>query len=93
MALPYSTGKAQLFAGGDDETLAEFLTTTLEERLAAIKTALDAGVFHPTLLDEDTAGCSHCDFAHVCDVRHHHRQARRGDLGDAPAYVPAGDSS
>ena len=54
-----------------------------------VRAALDDGVFHPTLLDEETAGCSHCEFAHVCDVRHHHRQARLEGLGDAPAYGPA----
>ncbi|WP_153952706.1 PD-(D/E)XK nuclease family protein [Halosegnis longus] len=95
MALPYTTGTDQLFAADatEGETLAEFLTTTLDERLAAIREALTAGVFHPTLLEADTAGCSHCDFAHVCDVRHHHRQARRDGVGDAPAYMPASDSS
>ncbi|WP_254821944.1 PD-(D/E)XK nuclease family protein [Haloglomus halophilum] len=73
-----------------EDSLEEFLFETIDERLQTIGAALAEGIYHPTLLAADDAGCEHCDFAHVCDVRHHRRAERLEQHGLETAYVPPG---
>jgi len=67
-----------------------FLEVTMPERLGEVAGGIAAGRFHPTVLDPRDAGCSYCDYRHVCDVRHHLRHALiDGIRGEAsPAYIP-----
>ncbi|WP_232685671.1 PD-(D/E)XK nuclease family protein [Halobacterium zhouii] len=67
----------------------EFLYEDTDDRLTQLTESLTSGVFHPTLLDADTANCEHCEYAHVCDVRHHHRHDRLDEHGREAAYIPA----
>ena len=56
------------------EQFRSFLTDTVPERLGTVTASVAGGRFHPTLLGPDEAGCDHCAYAHVCDVRHHRRR-------------------
>jgi ATP-dependent helicase/nuclease subunit B len=60
-----------------------FVETETPARLGRLAGALSAGRFQPTLLDADDAGCRHCGYRDVCDVRHHRRR-------DVLAAVDAG---
>jgi ATP-dependent helicase/nuclease subunit B len=67
-----------------------FLETTMPERLGEVAGGIAAGRFHPTVLDPRDAGCSYCDYRHVCDVRHHLRHELIDSIqGDTAAtYIP-----
>lgn len=73
----------------DRDAFHEFLFDETDRRLSQLAQSIDSGIFHPTLLDPDDANCEHCDYAHVCDVRHHQRHDRLDQHGRAAAYVPA----
>lgn len=73
----------------DDDAFHQFLFDETDRRLSRLADSIDAGIFHPTLLDADDANCEHCDYAHVCDVRHHKRHDRLDEHGREAAYVPA----
>ena len=70
----------------------DFLANVVPEWIERAVDGIESGAFHPAVVGADTAGCHHCDYAAVCDVRHH----RRFDTIDAidrdghPGYVPAG---
>jgi ATP-dependent helicase/nuclease subunit B len=61
-----------------------FVEVETPARLGQLDEALSAGRFQPTLLDADAAGCRHCGYRDVCDVRHHRRR-------DVLAAVDAGE--
>lgn len=67
-----------------------FLTEKTPARLGELTAGIADGHFQPTLLEPGEAGCRHCDYAQVCDVRHHHRQEtiETIDAKGIPAYVP-----
>jgi hypothetical protein len=100
MALPH-TGNAPFETHSDDgngaeDSFMQFIHDTTDNRLKQISAAIDDGVFHPTILDESTAGCKHCDFSHVCGIQHHRREERvealshtGTDRRDPHAYIPA----
>jgi ATP-dependent helicase/nuclease subunit B len=70
----------------------EFIETAVPDRLGQIATGIEAGSFHPTVLDPADAGCEYCGYRHVCDVRSHQRHEARGYLErsdvDIPSYIP-----
>ncbi|WP_435075270.1 PD-(D/E)XK nuclease family protein [Halorubrum sp. HHNYT27] len=68
----------------------KFLTEETPARLGELTAGIAGGHFQPTLLEPGDAGCRHCDYAHVCDVRHHHRQTtiETIDTEGIPTYVP-----
>lgn len=70
------------------EDFREFLFETTDQRLRDLSESIEQGIFHPTLLDAETANCEYCEYAHVCDVRHHQREDRLSDHGTDAAYVP-----
>ncbi|WP_331232425.1 PD-(D/E)XK nuclease family protein [Natronorarus salvus] len=51
-----------------------FHNEVIPERLGTIAAAIGDGVFHTTIVDEQTAGCRYCDFSEICDVRPHRRR-------------------
>jgi ATP-dependent helicase/nuclease subunit B len=67
-----------------------FLTEKTPARLGELTAGIAGGQFQPTLLEPADAGCRHCDYAKVCDVRHHQRQEtiETIDTEGIPAYVP-----
>ncbi|WP_144927902.1 PD-(D/E)XK nuclease family protein [Halorubrum salsamenti] len=67
-----------------------FLTEKTPARLGELTAGIAGGQFQPTLLEPADAGCRHCDYAQVCDVRHHQRQEtiETIDTEGIPAYVP-----
>jgi ATP-dependent helicase/nuclease subunit B len=70
----------------------EFIETAVLDRLGQIAAGIEAGSFHPTVLDPDDAGCEYCGYQHVCDVRPHQRHDVRTHLErpdvDIPSYIP-----
>ncbi len=69
--------------------LQQFLTDVLPQRLQTLNTAIEQGRFHTTVLTESEAKCEYCDYRESCDVRHHQRRERIGELEDDPeTYVP-----
>ena len=68
----------------------QFVDETVPERLGQVVGGIEAGRFHPTVLDPDDAGCEYCDYRTVCDVRPHRRRdvIDRVD-DDETTYVPA----
>ena len=72
----------------------EFLHDTVPDRIDRIATAVDAGSFHPTVLDPGDAGCSYCPYRGACDVRHHRRHDIHQHLHetDVPRYAPGVDT-
>ena len=66
--------------------LRQFVRSVTPDRLGRIAAAVEAGAFEPTVLAESHAGCEHCSFRAVCDVRHHHRQSIIENL-DGAHYV------
>jgi len=72
----------------------EFLHEETTARIDRIASAVEAGSFHPTVLDSGDAGCEHCPYRQACDVRHHRRHDIRSQLDGAdtpPAYIPDGE--
>ena len=67
-----------------------FIEDTTPDRLGSITAAINAGRFQPTIVDAEAAGCRYCEYADVCDVRHHQRTDTAEALAaaDEPAYVP-----
>jgi ATP-dependent helicase/nuclease subunit B len=67
-----------------------FVERTLPERLGQLADGIADGRYHPTVLDPDDAGCRHCGYSDVCDVRPHRRRdvIDRIDAGASPVYVP-----
>lgn len=67
-----------------------FVTRTTPRRLGEIHDSIGEGRFHPTVLEPSDAGCRHCEYATVCDVRSHQRREtiERIDASDDSAYVP-----
>jgi ATP-dependent helicase/nuclease subunit B len=67
-----------------------FVERTLPERLGQLADGIADGRYHPTVLDPDDAGCRHCGYSDVCDVRPHRRRdiIDRIDAGAGPVYVP-----
>lgn len=71
-----------------------FLHEETTARIDRIASAVEAGSFHPTVLDPGDAGCEHCPYRQACDVRHHRRHDIRAHLDrpdTPPAYIPAGE--
>lgn len=83
-----------LYREGDAEDSNAHYRRLVEEetprRIGDIVDSIEHGAFQPTALDEGTAGCRHCEFSDVCDVRYHMRRnvvmAIDGD--DRPSYAP-----
>lgn len=67
-----------------------FVAETTSRRLGQLASGIEAGRFHPTVLDPSDAGCRYCEYAHVCDVRSHQRRdvIDAIDTADVTAYVP-----
>lgn len=76
--------------GANSEDHRRLVEEETPARLSRIEAGVEGGAFHPTVLDARTAGCRHCNFSDVCDVRYHMRrtvaEAVAGD--DRPGYVP-----
>lgn len=74
----------------DHASFRRFLETEVPRRLGTITEGIAAGSFHPTILDPADAGCRHCGYSHVCDVRSHRRFETMDHLqaAERPAYVP-----
>lgn len=74
------------------EDLHDFLYTTVLDRIEEITDGAEGGVYHPALIDPGKAGCHHCDYREVCDVRSHRRRDVIHELdtnqSDIPVYVP-----
>jgi ATP-dependent helicase/nuclease subunit B len=67
----------------------QFIETDTPERLGRLAADLTAGRFHPTVLDPGDAGCRHCGYRDVCDVRSHRRRDVIAHLdADGDASVP-----
>lgn len=64
-----------------------FVRAVTPVRLGQIATAVEGGAFEPTLLPASQAGCDHCSFRAVCDVRHHHRRDTISRLDWSEHYV------
>lgn len=83
-----------LYREGDHDDSDEAYRRLIEEetprRIRDIAEGIEQGVFEPTVLDEQTAGCRHCAFSDVCDVRYHARRDVIASIDDAdePGYVP-----
>jgi len=67
-----------------------FVEQETPRRLGRLADGIAEGRFQPTLVDAGTAGCRYCDYAAVCDVRHHRRRDVVDWIDDAGhgAYVP-----
>ncbi len=79
--------------GEADDSEAHYQRLIEEEtprRIGDIVSGIEGGDFRPTVLDEETAGCRHCEFSDVCDVRYHMRREAISELDerDGPGYVP-----
>jgi len=74
-----------------DTTIDRFLSEAVPSRIEGAIDGIRAGAFQPAVVGADDAGCHHCDYADVCDVRHHRRfdAIEAIDEADHPAYVPA----
>lgn len=70
----------------------DFLYNTVLDRIETIAHGVEGGIYHPTLIDPSKAGCRHCDYREVCDVRSHRRRDVIHELDtnkpDIPVYVP-----
>jgi ATP-dependent helicase/nuclease subunit B len=75
---------------GTDEDYQRLIEDVTPRRVGELAAGLENGAFQPTVLDEDTAGCRHCDFSDVCDVRYHARRdvIAAMDADSDPGYVP-----
>lgn len=75
---------------GTDEDYRRLVEDVTPRRVGELVAGLERGAFQPTVLDADTAGCRHCDFSDVCDVRYHARRDAIGamDSDSDPGYVP-----
>lgn len=71
---------------------AAFLTTVIPSWVEQLTDGIESGAFQPTFIGAEAAGCRNCDYAAVCDVRHHRRfeVIAALDDGDHPAFVPPG---
>jgi ATP-dependent helicase/nuclease subunit B len=72
-----------------DPAYTAFLDDLTLQRVQQIHDGITEGAFHPSVLGADEAGCKHCDYHDVCDVRHHGRYdvIEHIDATDATAYV------
>ncbi|WP_255198515.1 PD-(D/E)XK nuclease family protein [Halorarius litoreus] len=71
------------------EAFRRFIETETPVRLGQLAAGLDAGRFHPTVLDPGDAGCRYCGYSDVCDVRSHRRRDVIEHIDDGvDAYVP-----
>ena len=68
----------------------EFIEETTPRRLSQIETAVQTGIFAPTVLEPDDAGCSYCPYSEACDVRPERRLDKIDaiDDTDTPVYIP-----
>lgn len=75
-----------------DADLRDFLREVLPEWLDNLRTGIESGAFQPAVVGADDAGCHNCEFARICDVRHHRRfeVIDALDRTDHPAYVAPG---
>jgi len=75
---------------GTDSDYRRLVEDVTPRRMGELVAGLEHGAFQPTVLDADTAGCRHCDFSDVCDVRYHARRDVIGamDSDSDPGYVP-----
>lgn len=74
------------------EEFHEFLIITVLENISQIATGVESGVFEPALIDPGKAGCRHCEYRDVCDVRSHRRRDiihhHDTEQPDIPVYIP-----
>ncbi len=75
---------------GEKIEFRKFLDEVVPDRIEQIATAVQAGSFHPTVLDPSEAGCKYCEYRDACDVRHHRRHETQKQLNDndISAYIP-----
>lgn len=75
---------------GTAEDYRRLIEEATPRRVGDLVAGIEDGAFHPTVLDEDTAGCRHCDFSDVCDVRYHARRdvIAQMDADSLSGYVP-----
>jgi ATP-dependent helicase/nuclease subunit B len=80
----------QRYGDATDEDYERLIEEITPERIGDVTAGIEGGAFQPTLLDEDTAGCRHCDYSDVCDVRYHRRRdvASAMSSDERPGYVP-----
>ncbi len=85
---PYSL--EDVVANDLDGDIADFLSEVVPEWIDRLTSGIDAGAFQPAFIGAEDAGCRHCDFAEVCDVRHHrrHEVIEAVDGNGDPAFVP-----
>ncbi len=76
------------------EEFQTFLHETIPDRIERIADGVNAGSFHPTVLDPGTAGCEYCPYRDACDVRHHRRHEIHAGLvaDETPSYAPGIDT-
>jgi ATP-dependent helicase/nuclease subunit B len=81
---------AERYGDATDEDYRRLVEEVTPARLDAVTAGVEGGAFQPTVLDESTAGCRHCDYRAVCDVRHHRRRDVAAAMtdDDRPGYVP-----
>ncbi|SNR56830.1 PD-(D/E)XK nuclease family protein [Halorubrum vacuolatum] len=91
---PVPLRRSRTLTFGTRDEFIDFLHGTVPNRIDRIATAIDAGSFHPTVLDPGTAGCEWCPYRDACDVRHHRRHTIHRKLTDAniPQYAPGLDT-
>lgn len=83
-----------LYREGDSDDAEDHYRRLVEEetprRIGEIIDGIGTGAFQPSVLSEDTAGCRHCAFSDVCDVRYHMRRevVTAMDGEDRPGYAP-----
>ena len=70
----------------------DFLEEVVPEWIEGAVEGIESGAFQPAVVGSDAAGCHNCDYATVCDVRHHRRfeAIESIDEDGHPVYVPAG---
>lgn len=75
---------------GTDADYRRLIEDVTPRRVGDLVTGLEHGAFQPTVLDADTAGCRHCDFRDICDVRYHKRRDVIATIDDESesGYVP-----
>jgi ATP-dependent helicase/nuclease subunit B len=73
-----------------DERYRQLVEEVTPQRIGTAVDGIESGAFQPTVLDEGTAGCRHCAFSDVCDVRYHKRRDTIAtmDDDDQAGYVP-----
>jgi len=75
---------------GTDADFRRLVEEVTPRRVGDLVAGLEAGAFQPTVLEAEAAGCRHCDFSDVCDVRYHARRdvIAAMDADSDPGYVP-----